>query len=62
MLMQRFTKRIVELKKDESDAILDYLFHHFCENHDLQVRFRWEVNDMAIWDNRSVVHCATYFR
>lgn len=31
------------------------------ENHDLQVRYRWQnVNDLAIWDNRSVYHTATY--
>lgn len=26
---------------------------------DLQVRFRWNQNDVAIWDNRSVFHTAT---
>ncbi|RDW62404.1 hypothetical protein BP6252_11837 [Coleophoma cylindrospora] len=30
-----------------------------AENHDLQVRFRWNKNDLAIWDNRSVFHTAT---
>lgn len=30
------------------------------ENHDLQVRHRWQnANDVAIWDNRSVYHVAT---
>ena len=29
-------------------------------NHDAQVRFRWNKNDLAIWDNRSNWHCATY--
>ena len=30
------------------------------ENHDLQVRHRWQnPNDVAIWDNRSVYHSAT---
>jgi alpha-ketoglutarate-dependent taurine dioxygenase len=30
------------------------------ENHDLQVRYRWQnKNDLAIWDNRSVYHAAT---
>lgn len=32
-----FTKRIVELAPDESDAVLDYLFRHVSENHDFQV-------------------------
>ena len=30
-----------------------------AENHDLQVRFKWGRNDMAIWDNRSSFHTAT---
>ncbi|KAJ0122722.1 hypothetical protein J7T55_003238 [Diaporthe amygdali] len=31
------------------------------ENHDLQVRFKWRnENDIAIWDNRSMFHTATY--
>jgi len=55
----RFTKRIREVTKDESDAILAYLFRHISENHDLQVRFKWNKNDIAIWDNRSVFHTAT---
>lgn len=56
----RFTKRIVEVTKDESDAILEYLFRHISQNHDLQVRFKWNKNDIAIWDNRSTYHTATY--
>lgn len=24
-----------------------------AQNHDLQARFRWEPNNLAIWDNRS---------
>ena len=56
----RFTKRIVELTKDESDDVLEYLFRHVAENHDLQVRFKWNKNDLAIWDNRSSYHTATY--
>jgi alpha-ketoglutarate-dependent taurine dioxygenase len=55
----RFTKRIVGVTKDESDAILEHLFRHIFENHDLQVRFRWTKNDMAIWDNRCVFHTPT---
>jgi len=56
---KEFTQRIVEVTKDESDAILAYLFRHVSENHDLQVRFKWNKNDIAIWDNRSVFHTAT---
>jgi alpha-ketoglutarate-dependent taurine dioxygenase len=30
------------------------------QNHDAQVRFKWNKNDVAIWDNRSNWHTATY--
>ena len=56
----RFTKRIVELHPEESDDILAYLFRHISENHDLQVRYKWALNDVAIWDNRATFHTATY--
>ncbi|OCF39394.1 taurine dioxygenase [Kwoniella heveanensis CBS 569] len=55
-----FTKRINELNKHESDRLLEFLFEHIAANHDLQARFRWEENNLAIWDNRSVFHAATY--
>ncbi|PMD29889.1 taurine catabolism dioxygenase [Hyaloscypha variabilis F] len=55
-----FTKRIVELTKDESDVILAYLFSLVSQNHDNQVRFKWRKNDVAIWDNRSNWHTATF--
>lgn len=55
-----FTKRINGVTRDESDLLLAYIYSLVTENHDLCVRFRWEKNSMAIWDNRSTWHCATY--
>lgn len=55
-----FTKRINGVTKDESDVLLAYLFNLVTQNHDAQVRFKWNKNDLAIWDNRSTLHCATY--
>lgn len=55
-----FTKRIIGVTKDESDKILEYLYALVERNHDLQVRFRWNKNDLAVWDNRSNFHSATY--
>ncbi|KAI8628786.1 TfdA family taurine catabolism dioxygenase TauD [Xylariaceae sp. FL1651] len=55
-----FTKRINGVTKDESDVLLSYLFNLVTQNHDAQVRFKWNKNDCAIWDNRSTMHCATY--
>lgn len=40
--------------------LLKYLFDLVTQNHDCQVRYRWERNDLAIWDNRSNWHTATY--
>ncbi|KAI9148101.1 putative alpha-ketoglutarate-dependent sulfonate dioxygenase [Paramyrothecium foliicola] len=55
-----FTKRINGVTKDESDMLLSYLFNLLTQNHDAQVRFKWQQGDIAIWDNRSTFHCATY--
>ncbi|PSR73771.1 hypothetical protein PHLCEN_2v10415 [Hermanssonia centrifuga] len=54
-----FTKRILELYPEESDNLLDYLYRQISENHDLQVRYKWGQNDVAIWDNRVTFHTAT---
>jgi len=43
----------------ESDILKAYFLQLITDNHDLQVRFRWNENDVAIWDNRSVFHTAT---
>ena len=55
-----FTRRINGVTRDESDLLLKYLFDLVINNHDAQVRFKWNANDLAIWDNRSNWHCATY--
>lgn len=45
----------------ESKALLKWFLRLLVDNHDLQVRFKWQnVNDIAIWDNRSTFHTATY--
>lgn len=53
-----FTKRIVGLTVDESRSILEYLFR-LQESHDLTVKYQWQRNDLAIWDNRSTFHAPT---
>ncbi|KAK4185758.1 putative taurine catabolism dioxygenase [Podospora australis] len=53
-------KSIHGLSEEESKHFLNWFVQLIVENHDLQVRFRWQdVNDVAIWDNRSVYHAAT---
>ncbi|KAL4994992.1 hypothetical protein BDV10DRAFT_188455 [Aspergillus recurvatus] len=45
--------------KRESEILKKYFRQLIAEKHDLQVRFKWRTNDLAIWDNRSVFHTAT---
>ena len=54
-----FTTKIEGLSKDESSIILNYLFEH-CEKTDFQIRYRWQQNDMAFWDNRCTLHKAIW--
>ncbi|MEM6662264.1 MAG: TauD/TfdA family dioxygenase [Pseudomonadota bacterium] len=54
-----FTKRINGLPRVESDAILQMLHQH-CANEDFQVRFRWQKDSVAFWDNRCVQHLAIW--
>ncbi|KAF7588105.1 hypothetical protein BBP40_006169 [Aspergillus hancockii] len=54
-------QKINDLTEEESRHLLDWFVQLIVENHDLQVRFRWQnPNDLAIWDNRSVYHAATF--
>jgi len=54
-----FTTRIVQLKRAESDAVLQFLYRH-VETPEFHCRFRWQVNSIAFWDNRCVQHHAMW--
>jgi len=54
-----FTTGIAELEPDESSAVLAMLLEH-AEKIEFQIRFRWEQNDMAFWDNRCAMHRALW--
>jgi taurine dioxygenase len=56
---QAFTTRINGLTRPESKALLAFLCSH-AEQARFQVRFKWEVNDMAFWDNRCAQHYAMW--
>ena len=53
-----FTLRFDGMSKEDSQPLLQYLFHH-CVKPDLCCRFRWSENAVALWDNRAVQHYAT---
>jgi len=51
------TISITGMKKRESDALLQMLFKH-VETPEFQVRFRWQRDSVAFWDNRCTQHYA----
>jgi alpha-ketoglutarate-dependent taurine dioxygenase len=54
-------KHINGLTEEESSKLLSWFLDLVYKNHDLQVRLKWKnPNDIAIWDNRSVFHTATF--
>lgn len=53
-----FARKIVELKEEESEYLLTFLFDHIAKSHDLQARAKWEPNTVVVWDNRRVLHTA----
>ncbi|KAK5658300.1 hypothetical protein OQA88_2275 [Cercophora sp. LCS_1] len=54
----QFTRDIVGLKKEESDAILKFLYDHLAYGADFQARVKWEEGTVVIWDNRVTQHSA----
>jgi taurine dioxygenase len=54
-----FTKRILGVPRDESQAILNYLWD-LAEDPLFQCRFRWTEDAVAFWDNRCVQHRAMW--
>ncbi|TID04828.1 Alpha-ketoglutarate-dependent sulfonate dioxygenase [Colletotrichum higginsianum] len=53
-----FTKKIIGLRDEESDALLKLLFKHINHGQDFQVRVKWEEGTVALWDNRVTAHTA----
>lgn len=54
---RQFTRRIVQLSRDESDALLALLFTHTTQP-DFVCRYQWDVGTIGLWDNRCTQHCA----
>ena len=55
-----FTSRIKGVTRRESGALLKMLYDHIAYEVEIQVRFRWEANSVALWDNRCVQHFASW--
>ena len=54
-----FTTRVRQLAREESAALLDFLYKHLAHPR-FQCRFRWEANSIAFWDNRCTQHQAVW--
>lgn len=54
----QFTRRIVGFKKEESDALLNFLYAHIAQSADAQARVKWEKGTVVVWDNRVTCHSA----
>ena len=54
-----FTQTIDSVSKDESKAILEFLYQHIAKPA-FQCRFKWEENSIAFWDNRCALHHAMW--
>jgi taurine dioxygenase len=52
-----FTTHINELGPEESQAVLSFLNAHIARP-EFTVRWRWQVDDVAFWDNRVTQHYA----
>ena len=50
-----FTRRIAQLNRSESDALLSFLYAHSTRP-EFVVRHHWHAGDLAFWDNRATQH------
>jgi taurine dioxygenase len=53
-----FTKYIRGVGRKEGDALLQMLLDHIATRPEFHVRFKWEPNSVAFWDNRCTQHYA----
>lgn len=54
-----FTDHIKDVEPTESAEIIERLTSQVYRNPSWQVRFRWQVDSFAMWDNRCTQHFAT---
>ncbi len=52
-----FTSKINEMSPAESKSVLHFLYQHIAQP-EFTIRWHWENNDIAFWDNRATQHYA----
>lgn len=56
LYMSGFIQEIDGLRGSESTALLNFLSQELAGRQDLQARFRWTQDAIAVWDNRAIAH------
>jgi len=56
LFLSGFIQAIHGLRANESSALLEFLEEELSGRADLQVRFHWTKDAIAVWDNRAVSH------
>ena len=54
-----FTSHIDDMPYEEGKALLEFLYDH-CERPEWSMRFKWDEDVVAFWDNRCVQHLAVW--
>jgi taurine dioxygenase len=52
-----YTTRFADMTEAESKPLLEFLYAHSIRP-EFTCRFRWRPGSLALWDNRSALHCA----
>ncbi|KAL6412422.1 taurine dioxygenase [Ilyonectria robusta] len=55
-IQPQFARSIVGYKKEESDALLGFLYQHIALSQDIQCRVKWSPRSVVVWDNRVTAH------
>jgi taurine dioxygenase len=52
---------IIGLSEEERNAVIEALSSHLFDHPGLAYRHHWRPGDLMVWDNRRVIHSATFY-
>ncbi|WP_183919944.1 TauD/TfdA dioxygenase family protein [Rhizobium lentis] len=58
LVLGSYVARFVGVSKDDGERLFDLFESHIIAQENT-VRWKWNEGDVAIWDNRATMHCAT---